>query len=242
MKRSVTAVFVALVATQSAMAEPRDWDAEIELGLLLTTGNTKESNLNSRLGLKHEIESWRNLGEFSSAYSKGDGHTTSEKYRAELETNYKFTQDQYWFLRGWYDDDRFSGYDYQTSVTTGYGQRVWEAGERSYLDLSAGLGYRVGELREPDADGHNKEEQGIGRLAARFDYEISDTALFRQKLSSEIGLDDGASVNESETSLQATIRNNLSMKLAYRVKNVSDAPADSKSTDTETSISLLYGF
>ena len=86
------------------------------------------------------------------------------------------------------------------------------------------------------------EEEAIARLAGQFDYALSENSLFRQKLSSEVGLDENNTATESETSLQANVVGNLSMKAAFRVKHVSDAPAGSENTDTETSLSLLYGF
>ncbi len=49
-------------------------------------------------------------------------------------------------------------------------------------------------------------------------------------------------MTESETSLQANVIGNLSMKAAFRVKHLSDPPVGSENTDTETSLSLLYGF
>jgi putative salt-induced outer membrane protein YdiY len=91
-------------------------------------------------------------------------------------------------------------------------------------------------------DGERNEDEVIGRLAAQLDYALSENALFRQKLSSEVGVDEGESISESETAIQASLAGNLSMKAAYRVKHVSDAPAGSEKTDTETSITLLYGF
>ncbi len=116
-------------------------------------------------------------------------------------------------------------------------------GERSFLDLSAGLGYRYNKLQELNDDGDDAEEEAIARLAAHFDYALSETALFRQKLSTEIGLDENNTISQSETSLQTSIvGGSLSMKAAFRVKHVSDAPAGTDKTDTETSLSLLYGF
>ena len=97
-------------------------------------------------------------------------------------------------------------------------------------------------MNEPNADGQNAEEEAIARLAGHFDYALSETSLFRQKLSTEIGLDDNNTVSESETSLQSTVVGNLSMKVAFRVKHVSEPPEGAERTDTETSLSLLYGF
>ena len=159
-----------------------------------------------------------------------------------MQSDYKFEGSQYLFVRGAYEDDRFSGYDFQSSLTTGYGNRVWQRGKRSFLDLSVGGGYRFNRLEEPEADGNQEEEEAIARLAGKFDYALSETALFRQKLSAEIGLSENNTISESETSIQATVVGNLSMKAAYLVQYVSDEPEGSEDTDTQVSVSLLYGF
>ncbi|MEX2474460.1 YdiY family protein [Marinobacter sp.] len=239
--KQATAI-TAILMSPLAGADAKDWEGEVELGVLKTTGNTEETNVNGRLGLVHEVTEWRNIGNFRSAYSEAQDETTAERYRAELETNYKFDEHHYVFLRGSYEDDRFSGYDFQSSSTAGYGNRFLNWGERSFLDLSAGLGYRYNKLEVPDDDGNREEEEAIARLAAQFDFALSETSLFRQKLSTEIGLDDNNVITESETSIQASVVGNLSLKVAYRVEHVSDAPPDSDDTDTETSLSLLYGF
>lgn len=243
MQVRTTLAIVSLAVSPMVFGEEfEDWEGESELGVLITSGNSEETNINARLGVIHEIAEWRNTGEFRSAYSETDDDTTAEKYQAALQSDYKFEGSQYLFVRGSYEDDRFSGYDFQSSFTTGYGNRVWQVGERSFLDLSAGVGYRFNKLEEADSDGNRDEEEAIGRLAGQFDYALSENALFRQKLSTEVGLDENNTITESETSVQATVVGNLSLKAAYRVQHVSDEPAGSDDTDTETSLSLLYGF
>ncbi|MTI99781.1 MAG: DUF481 domain-containing protein [Marinobacter adhaerens] len=240
--RQAVAITAVVIAPFASAQEADNWKGETELGVLITSGNTEETNIKGRLGLIHEVETWRNTGEFRTNYSETDDETTAEKYLAALETDYKFAENQYWFLRGSYEDDRFSGYDFESSVTTGYGNRVWTSGERSFLDLSVGGGYRYNKLETVNAQGEDAEEEAIARLAGQFDYALSENSLFRQKLSTEIGLDENNTVTESETSLQANVVGNLSMKAAFRVKHLSDPPAGSEDTDTETSLSLIYGF
>lgn len=238
-----TVAIIAISAAPLAWAQDgKNWEGEAELGVLLTSGNTDETNINGRLGVVHEVTSWRNIAELSSTYAETDDETTAEKYKSALETNYKFDENQYWFLRGAHEKDRFSGYDFESTATTGYGNRVWQRGEKSFLDLSAGAGYRYNKLEEVNSDGTDVEKEAIARLAAQFRYALSANASFRQKLSTEIGLDENNVISQSETAIKANILGNLSMKAAYRVKHVSDAPADNTSTDTETSLSLLYGF
>jgi putative salt-induced outer membrane protein YdiY len=230
------------LTAQAQDSDARNWDGEAELGVLVTTGNTEETNINSRLGLKHEVVKWRNTGEFRSAFAETEGTTTAEKYRAELESNYKFAERQYWFGRLFHEEDRFSGFEFQSSATTGYGNRVWQSGERSFLDLSVGAGYRFNKLEEPDASGSRDDDEAIGRIAGQYDQALSENALFRQTVSVEMGLDENETTTESETSLQANIVGDLSLKAAYLVQHLSDPPAGSESTDTELSVSLLYGF
>lgn len=220
----------------------KNWEGEAELGVLKTSGNTDETKVNGRLGLKHEVETWRNTGEFRSAYSEAEGVTTAERYRAALESDYKFTDRQFWYVRAFYEDDRFSGFNYQSSLTTGYGNRVWVGGDRSFLDLTIGGGYRFNRLEVPDNTGSRDDNEAIGRFAGRYDQALSETALFRQELSVEVGLDDQATTTESETSVQANIVGSLSMRAAYLVQHLSDPPAGSANTDTELSVSLVYGF
>lgn len=238
------ALAVALIgATPLAQAQDRgDVNAEFEIGILVTSGNTEESNLNGRLAFGNEFPRWRNTAEISGRHTKADDETTAEQYRAEGETNYKFNERQYWFLRGAWEDDRFSGYAFESSTTAGYGNRIWESGELSFFSLSAGLGYRYNRLEEPDENGNEAEDSAIARLAAQFDYAISDRALFRQKLSTEVGLEENNAISLSETALQATVIGNLALKTAFRVKHVSDPPDDKKQTDTETALTLLYTF
>lgn len=240
--RQAVAITAVAIAPFASAQDADNWEGETELGVLITSGNTEETNIKGRLGLVHEVETWRNTGEFRTNYSETDDETTAEKYLAALETDYKFSENQYWFLRGSYEDDRFSGYDFESSATTGYGNRVWTSGERSFLDLSVGGGYRYNKLEVVNAQGEDAEEEAIARLAGQFDYALSENSLFRQKLSTEIGLDENNAVTESETSLQANVVGNLSMKAAFRIKHLSDPPAGSEDTDTETSLSLIYGF
>ena len=144
--RQAVAITAVAIAPFASAQEADNLKGETELGVLITSGTTEETNIKGRLGLLHEVESWRNSGEFRTNYSETEDETTTEKYLAELETNYKFDKNQYWFLRGSYEDDRFSGYDFESTVTTGYGNRVWNSGERSFLDLSVGGGYRYNRL------------------------------------------------------------------------------------------------
>ena len=80
----------------------------------------------------------------------------------------------------------------------------------------------------------------IVRGAAAFNWTISESASFAQTLSVEYGEDNTRSI--AETSLLAKVNGSLQMKAAFLVQNDSDVPVGKKSTDTQTSLTLVYSF
>ena len=78
------------------------------------------------------------------------------------------------------------------------------------------------------------------RIAFDYVYNISESGVFKQSLSSEIGSD--STISRSETSLSANISGNLAMKVALNINNNSEVPVGTEKTDTETAITLVYSF
>ncbi|SNC65536.1 Protein of unknown function, DUF481 [Marinobacter sp. es.048] len=80
--RQAVAVTAVVIAPLASAQNADDWEGETELGVLMTSGNTEKTNIKGRLGLIHEVETWRNTGEFRTNYSETDDETTAEKYLA----------------------------------------------------------------------------------------------------------------------------------------------------------------
>lgn len=220
----------------------RTWQASIELGVLITSGNSDTKNINSKLNVTQEYTKWRNTYALSSLYEDADDETTAEDYDGSIQSDYKFNTKEFLYVRGAYEKDRFSGYLYQSSVSTGYGNRLWQRKDGSFFEASAGVGYRV-YAADYDYDEDAESYRGlINRFALKYENHFSPFAFFRQELNTEIGLEDGVSVTESTTSLQANIMKDLAMKLSYEIEYTSEVPSDTERLDTETSVSLLYSF
>ncbi|MFE8072273.1 DUF481 domain-containing protein [Marinobacteraceae bacterium S3BR75-40.1] len=217
------------------------WEGDVELGLLISSGNTNETTFVGEVDLTQELAAWRHRILLESRYTENAKRTTAENYSAASQVDYKLTDTDYVYARWHYQDDRFSGFDYQASVIGGYGWRFWQQGER-FLDLSAGLGYRVRQLKEPDPDNDIDEEEPIARLAASLEYPISENASFEQETSTELTLDNYETVTESESSLKANLNDSLALKVSYSIEHDSNVPKDTKNTDTLTSLTVLYQF
>jgi len=211
-----------------------EWKGAGEFGYVATSGNTDTQSLSAKINLAHERAKWRHTLNLEALNNADKDATTAERYAGNWQTDYKFTEFDYLFGRLAYETDKFSGYDYRTSETVGYGRRVLKTPSMT-LDLEAGAGARQSRL---EADGTERET--IARLAGRYAWQISPNAKFTEDLSTEIGAD--ATITRSVTALQTDIIGNLAMKLSYTIENTSEVPPGVEKTDTETMVSLVYKF
>ena len=138
------------------------------------------------------------------------------------------------FVFGSHVDDRFGAYTEYTTLAIGYGDELFKTDTMS-LEGEIGPGYYRGKT-----DLEETENGMIVRGAAAFNWTISESASFAQTLSVEYGEDNTRTI--AETSLLAKINGSLQMKAAFLVQNDSDVPELKKSTDTQTSLTLVYSF
>lgn len=227
----------ALCATaplQAAALEDSEWSGAGEFGYLATSGNTETQSLSAKLGLINDRELWRHTLGLEATSNSDNEVTTAERYAADWQSDYKITKFDYLFGRLSYETDKFSGYDYRTSEVLGYGRRVLTT-DSMKLDMEVGAGARQSKLETGAI-----EHEPILRLAGRYAWQISPTALFTQRLSADIGQD--ATITKSITALKVDVVGDLAMKVSYTVENTSTVPVGVKETDTETMVSLVYKF
>lgn len=232
---------VMMMCTALPVLAQDGWDGEVEAGLVTTSGNTNERSVSGEADVTRDWRDWRQNVLLESRYTEQGGERSAERYTASTQLDYKFNPNDFVFIRGRYDNDDFSGYQFRANASFGYGRRLWEQDE-SRLDVSVGAGYRYSkfDVRDPEEGGHREEP--IGRLAGDFRYALSDTSEFRQELETEVSMDDGESVSRSVSSLQANLNSSLAMRLSYTLERDSNPPGETRNTDTITAITFLYGF
>ncbi len=216
-------------------AEDTGWKGQVELGVLLTGGNTENRSINARAGINREVEKWRTSAEIAALNTADKVNTTAEKYGLLGKVDYKLDQKSYLFGVLTYEDDRFSGYEYQATESVGYGYRVVDNGT-VVLDLEAGPG-----MRQSKFIGGESDSEAILRLGGRLLWKISEKTLFSQSLVSDIGKD--LTVTKSISALQAQVAGNLAMKTSLTLNNNSVIPANvTDKTNSELAVTLVYGF
>jgi len=243
MKSSLTILASAVLIANSAYAEEAPtslWKASAELGYVSTSGNTETESLNAKAMASTDREEWRHKAEItalsaSTTNTLGVDEKTAKKYTLMGQSDYKLEGKNFLFGVITYEDDEFSGYDYQATEAIGYGRRVIEDSDL-IVDLEIGPGARQTKLTSTG----KTESEPMVRAAAKIDWTVSKTSKFGEILTVEAGED--VTVTKSVTSLSSQIEGNLSMKITYTYKKTSEVPFGVDDTDTETAITLVYNF
>ncbi len=216
-------------------APPKKLSGEGGLGLIINSGNTDNESLNGNLKAAYKTSKWKHSFGIDARKTTENNSTTAERYLLTEKSDYKFGERTYAFGAFRYDDDRFSGFEYQASITAGIGWHIIKR-ENTHLDLEVGAGYRENKI---DATGLTEDET-IGRLAGHFDTLLTESTSFTQDLLVESGEENTSS--ESVTGIKVAMNKTLALKFTYTVKHNSDPPAGNESTDRTTAVTLVYSF
>ncbi len=239
MKLNKLALAAAITAA-SFSAQAADDDAPkgvtgaAEFGMVLTSGNTENSNTTGKFEISNDLEQWLHSARLDFVSADADGTTTAERYLLNLKTNYKLEDDAFLFAGLTYDVDKFSGFDSQTTFVAGYGRKIVDT-EKFTLSAEIGPGYRISEF-----ENGGDESEGILHIGANAKYTINEASHFVGLLSIDAGSDQ--TITLLDLGYVNKLSSALALKIGFNVKNSSDVPIGTEDTDTITSVSLLYSF
>lgn len=233
----------AIVAAGSTQVYAEDaasnklWSGDAEFGYVDTSGNTEETTVVGRAKADREKDEWRYNITFDSLNSKASDQRSAEKYFLSNRLAYQYTDNDYVFAYASYDDDRFSGFDYQATLAAGWGRRLINS-EVMQWDVEIGPGYRTSKV-DDNTVGEDSDE-AIVRAFTNYSWDFSETANFSQSLNVEAGSDN--TISKSITALKVQIVGSLALKLSYTIKYTEEVPVATKHADTETAVTVVYSF
>jgi putative salt-induced outer membrane protein len=239
MNKSLVLLGLCAAGNVFAADEVKPFSMDGEFGYIATTGNTETTSIKGKLSAHQELTQWSNDFIVEALYKKdqinGVEQTTAQKYFLSAQGNYKLENpDHRLFGFASYEDDKFSSFNYQATLAAGWSQKVWED-DTSKLNYSIGPGYSFAETNQ------GVDQSGlIVRAALDYQWKISDTANFKQLLSTEVGSDNTKS--KSETSVSAKISESFSLKVSLILDHNSDVADDIDNLDTQTAVTLVYSF
>jgi putative salt-induced outer membrane protein len=240
MKLNVLLPILALGAVTPAYA---DWTGKGEAGLVISSGNTETETANAKVAVAHERDKWKNSFGLSALYASDDIGATAQRWEAIAQSDYNFSPKTFWFGAGRYEDDRFSGFEYQATISTGLGRKFIDTDRTKFVG-TAGVGYKVFETRDAFDEAGLLIEEGareddiIFRGTLDFDHKLTDTTTLIDKFIVEAGADN--TFYQNDLALQVRIYSALALAVGYSVRHNTDPPIGFEKTDTLTTVNLVY--
>jgi putative salt-induced outer membrane protein YdiY len=240
------------IAEDTAKEKPA-FTASAELGFLYKTGNTKSADIKAGFNLKHEKDKWRSVVAFNILAKKlekedDEGNdefvTTDNKWDILTQTNYTIGEADKNYLYGnlAHEQDKFSGFESQSSFSAGWGRHWYETESSSFFaDIGPGVKYDVTRASETEAS--KSSTNLIIQAQAVYTHKFNDYVAFKQYLVARQATESGEnSVYKSETSVTAQLIDALQLKFALRIDYDTEVKPEYENTNTETSMTLIYNF
>jgi|SRR5699024_1693115 len=237
----------AILAPATSFADFKGWEGELGLDYAMKRGNSYSNTLATRNLAERDTANWRHLAkaealnEETRSGNSDPKERIEERYFGSYKLDRKVDEANYIFNLINAEKDLFSGYNYQATYALGYGRRIIDNATHR-LDIEAGPGFRVRELKQRPSDwSANKsrtEKDAIALVAARYRWDISETTRFREDVSSE--LEDGSTVTRAETSLTTKINTRLALRLSHILRHNSKPGIDTRKSDQDILIGLVW--
>tara|TARA_B110000305_G_C19282931_1_gene560199 strand:+ start:255 stop:971 length:717 start_codon:yes stop_codon:yes gene_type:complete len=215
-------------------AQDEGLGASIAFGYVGTSGNTDTDTYNLEFLASLEQEMWLHNLKFQALGASENQQAKAERYYLENKSDYNLDEDQYLYVKGSYTDDRFSGFNYQAALSTGYGRYLLKR-ENLQFQGFGGIGYR-----QNDEIGGVNEGEAIFSIGEKVSWNISENAALTHSFTAEIG--DIRTITIFEIGLETNIIGDITTKLAFQARSNSQVPVGREKTDTLTSVSLVYSF
>ena len=236
--------------------------ASAQLGFLYLTGNTKSADIKTGLDLRFERDLWRSFFIFDLLIKKTemetevnannirkDFETTDHKWSLTSQTNYTLNSINQNYIYGsfFYEENRFSGFDSQASISTGWGRR-WYENKQSSFDADIGPGFKRDVTQvtpEEILNGMTSQTQDTLILQAQALYirQINEHIEFKQLMIVKHAIEVGQnSTYKAESSITSRLIDSLQLKLNFVIDYNSKVDDDKENLNTETSAVLIYSF
>jgi putative salt-induced outer membrane protein len=244
--RPLSTIAIIAFASFAASTAQAQWTGKAELGVMVSSGNSEATSANTKIDLSHEADKWRHAVYFGALYGENAEFSTAERYEARYQVDYKINDRLSWFgaLRG--ERDRFSGFVYQATVSTGAAYKFIDSPTTKFSG-SLGAGYRTlqeevliqtpaGEVIDR-IEGETNDEPVL-TLGSLYEHNFTENTKISNKLLVESGSENTAV--QDDISLQVSMTDKLALAVGFGVRYNTDPPPLSEDTDLLTTINLVY--
>lgn len=242
--RQFSIASASLAALAVAAPAHADWTGKGEAGLVISSGNTETETANAKLSLAREDGNWKNQFGLAGLYASDDAGTTAQRWEVLGQSDYNFSPKSFWFGAARYEQDEFSGFEYQATASTGLGRKFINTDVTRFIG-TAGVGYKFFETRDAfdEVTGvllqpGESDSEVVFRGTLDFDHKFTQTTSLIDKFIVEAGADN--TFVQNDISLQVKMTDVLALAVGYSVRHNTDPPIGFEKTDTLTTVNLVY--
>ncbi|MCM2311421.1 MAG: DUF481 domain-containing protein [Steroidobacteraceae bacterium] len=233
MTRKIVGGLVVVALSSMSSVALADWSGKGELGGSYASGNNENQALNAALEVKKTQGKWAHTLGFAGNYGNDGTDATADRWELRGQTQYEINDRAYGFGAARYDDDRFSAYDYQASLSAGLGYKIVNT-DRTKFWVQGGPGYRFAEVRETG----ESEDGVIFRGDLGFDHQLTETTKIVDRMLVEAGSDN--TYLQNDLGLEVTISGAFALRVGYQWRHNTDVLPGTEKTDTLATVGLIY--
>lgn len=232
----------------AAVPAHADWTGKAEAGYVMARGNTDTDSANGKFELTTEHNAWKHALAAAGLYGSNNEIKSAERWEARWQSDYALTERLFAFGALRYEQDHFSGFDYQESISAGLGYKFIDS-DTTKLSATLGAGFRRLRPEElvKDENGvvidriKGEESDGVtANAAVQYEQQITATTKLVDKLLVESGSDNTFAQNDF--AVQVSMTDTLALAVGYSVRHNTDPPPGLEETDRLTTVNLVYNF
>ncbi len=235
-----------VMADDSPAPPPPPLVLKAQVGYVSSHGNTNAQTANAKFEVTYNIEQWKHDLQLAGLYGKSNDIVSAERLDAQWQSNYNITERLFAFGALHYDDDKFSGFQYQETLSAGAGYSIVKLANAT-LDAQVGVGYR--RLR-PELLGKDPSGNVISRTPLALETGAVATANIKgmyafnssTKLTDVLAAESGSNntMLQNDLGLQVNMTKALAITVGYEVRHNSSPPSGLGKTDSLVTFNLAY--
>jgi putative salt-induced outer membrane protein len=254
LKSAVPAVLLAMPAVSLAddapaapAPPPPPFVVTAQAGYVASHGNTQASTANLKFDAIFNDDAWKHEFTLQGLYGKSNDIVSAERLDAQWQSNYNITDRLYAFGSLHYDDDKFSGFQYQETAAAGLGYSIFKQADAT-LDAQAGIGYRrfrpeviVKDPASGDVISRTPEDAQSGAVATvtvKGMYAFNASTKLIDTLAMETGK--GDTLLQNDIGIQVAMSSALSLIAGYEIKHNSSPPPPLGKSDSLITFNVAY--
>ena len=172
MRSVIGALLIGVPLGASADELPQGFSGKGQAGYVMSRGNSDSDAANAKIDLFLLTPEWKHQFTVEGLYGRSGEVTSAERWDLRQQSDYTISESLFGFGALAYQDDRFSGFQYQETLSTGAGYSLVKLKDAT-LDVQVGVGYR--RLRPELID-----KDHTGEAISRTPLEAESGAVIRQ--------------------------------------------------------------